>query len=130
MVLIVMELGCGIDIIEISRIKDGIENLGENFINKIFTKNEIKYCENKEKQKYQHYAARFATKEAAFKALSKKLEKKYEISWKDIEVLNDKNGRPYLNIRNIEKYNIKNIDVSISHCKEYAVSNVIVVFNN
>ena len=64
-----MKVNCGIDIIEIDRIKESIEKTGENFLNKVFTKKEIEYCESKKKQKYQHYAARFATKEAAFKAL-------------------------------------------------------------
>ena len=61
-----MKLLCGTDIIEINRIKDAIESLGEKFINKIYTKSEIEYCEGKGKQKYQHYAARFAAKEAVF----------------------------------------------------------------
>ena len=65
-----MKVSCGIDIIEINRIKESIEKLGDSFLNRIFTENEIRYCESKKNQKYQHYAARFAAKEAAFKALS------------------------------------------------------------
>ena len=65
-----MKIKCGTDIIEISRIKESIDNLGENFIHKIFTEDEIAYCESKKRQKYQHYAARFAAKEAMFKAIS------------------------------------------------------------
>ena len=48
-----MKVTCGVDIIEISRIKENIEQLGEKFLNKIFTLNEIEYCESKKKQKYQ-----------------------------------------------------------------------------
>ena len=59
-----MKISCGTDIIEIERIKESIENLGENFLKKIYTENEIKYCESKKNMKYQHYAARFAAKEA------------------------------------------------------------------
>lgn len=119
-----MEIKCGTDIIEIDRIKDSIEELGDKFLNRIFTKNEIEYCESKNAQKYEHYAARFAAKEAAFKALSYNLENKYEVSWKDIEVINEKQGRPTLNIKNINMEKVENIDISLSHCKNYAIANV------
>lgn len=82
-----MKIKCGTDIIEISRIKQSIEKLGDTFINKIFTKGEIAYCEAKGKNKYQHYAARFAAKEATFKAISSELEDKYFLDWKDYEVI-------------------------------------------
>ena len=94
-----MKIKCGIDIIEISRIKESIENdTQEKFKNRVFTQREIEYCENKKKQKYQHYAARFATKEAAFKALSEKIPDKYAIEWKNIETFNDSNGRPQIKL--------------------------------
>ena len=123
-----MEVKCGVDIIEISRIKQSIESLGDKFVNKIYTKNEIKYCESKGKSKYEHYAARFAVKEAAFKAVSEQVKDKYEISWKDIETINDQNGRPKTENLFLNSTNIENIDVSISHCKEYAIANVTVLF--
>lgn len=122
-----MKITCGTDIIEIGRIKESIEKTGEAFLKRVFTENEIKYCESKKKQKYQHYAARFAAKEAAFKALSWKIEDKYSVSWKDFEVENDEQGRPTLKIVGIDLSNIENIDISISHCKEYAVANVTVL---
>ena len=122
-----MKVSCGIDIIEISRIKESIEKLGDSFLNRIFTENEIRYCESKKNQKYQHYAARFATKEAAFKALSWELDDKYSICWKDLEVQNNKQDRPYLKIIGIDTSDIENIDISISHCKSYAVANVTVL---
>ena len=71
-----MKISCGIDIIEIDRIKKSIESKGEKFISTIYTEKEIKYCEAKKNQKYQHYAARFAAKEAIFKALSTRIKKK------------------------------------------------------
>lgn len=124
-----MKIKCGVDIIEISRVKESIESLGERFINRVFTEKEIEYCESKKNQKYQHYAARFAAKEAVFKALSWKLEDKYAICWKDIEVVDDKQGRPSLNIIGMNLNDIENIDISLSHCKEYAVANVTVLTN-
>ena len=122
-----MKIKCGVDIIEISRVKESIESLGERFINRVFTEKEIEYCESKKNQKYQHYAARFAAKEAVFKALSWKLEDKYAICWNDIEVVDDKQGRPSLNIIGMNLNDIENIDISLSHCKEYAVANVTVL---
>ena len=122
-----MKVTCGTDIIEINRIKESIEKLGKAFLDRVFTKSEIKYCESKKKQKYQHYAARFAAKEAAFKALSWKLNDKYSVSWKDFELVNNKQGRPELNIIGINLDDVENIDVSISHCKEYAIANVTVL---
>ena len=122
-----MKITCGTDIIEIERVKESIENLGEKFLERAYTKKEIEYCESKKKQKYQHYAARFAAKEALFKAISWKLEDKYEICWKDIEVLNNNQGRPELKLIGVDLKNIENIDISISHCKNYAVANVVVL---
>ena len=122
-----MNIACGTDIIEIERVKESIENIGEKFLERVYTKKEIEYCESKKKQKYQHYAARFAAKEALFKAISWKLEDKYEICWKDIEVLNNKQGRPELKVIGVDLKNIENIDISISHCKSYAVANVVVL---
>ncbi len=119
-----MKITCGTDIIEIDRIEQDIKQIGEKFINKIFTPNEVKYCESKGKQKYQHYAARFAAKEATFKAISWKLENKYDLQWKDIEVINDKEGKPQLKIKNVDMIDIQNIDISLSHCRQYAIAYV------
>ena len=122
-----MKVTCGTDIIEIARIEESINKLGEKFLERVFTKNEIEYCESKNIQKYQHYAARFAAKEAAFKAISWKIKDKYEVCWKDFEVINDKQGRPKLNIIGISLKGVENIDVSLSHCKEYAIANVTIL---
>ena len=122
-----MEIKTGTDIIEISRIKKSIEDTDGKFIERVFTPKEIEYCEKKNTQKYQHYAARFAAKEAVFKAISCKLENKVEISWQDIEILNDNTGRPYVKILNSNLNNITNIDISLSHCKEYAIANVVII---
>ena len=122
-----MKVKCGTDIIEISRIKESIEDLGEHFLKRVFTDKEIKFCESKKVQKYEHYAARFAAKEAAFKAISWILNDKYSVTWKDFEVENDKNGRPILNIYNMDLKSIESIDISLSHCKNYAVANVVIL---
>ena len=122
-----MQISCGTDIIEIPRIEETIEKQGQNFLEKIFTQNEITYCESKNKMKYQHYAARFAAKEAIFKAITKILEDKYSITWKDVEVINDSNGRPHIQFINKKYEEILDVDISISHCKEYAIANVVII---
>ncbi len=99
-----MQIKCGTDIIEIARIKEAIEDTGDAFIKRIYTKSEIDYCESKKKMKYQHYAVRFAAKEATFKAVSEFFAP-FEITWKDIEVTKDENGRPSLKL--IRKTNSK-----------------------
>ena len=115
-----MKICCGTDIIEIDRIKKSIEKMDNRFLNRVFTKKEIEYCESKKEQKYQHYAARFAAKEAAFKTISYKLENKYQICWKDVEVVNNEQGKPIISIIGVDIGDIKSIDLSLSHCKEYA----------
>ncbi len=123
-----MKIRTGTDIIEISRVKESIESTNEKFCERVYTEKEREYCENKKMQKYQHYAVRFSAKEAIFKAISDELENKFEINWKDIEILNDEKGRPYVNILNNKIQNIEDIDISLSHCKQYAIANVVVIF--
>lgn len=76
--------------------------------------------------KYQHFAARFAAKEAIFKAMSDKLEDKYEITWTDVEILNDEKGRPQVHFLS-KKYETLQVDISLSHIKEYAIANCVIV---
>jgi len=122
-----MKIKTGIDIIEIERIKNGIEETSGKFCERVYTEKEIEYCESKNVQKYQHYAARFAAKEAVLKAISQLLKSKFDIEWKEIEILNDENSRPYVNLLK-EGINITDIDISISHCKTYAVASVVVMY--
>ena len=127
-----MSIYCGTDIIEVARIEKAIKEYEKEeknvFLEKIYTENEIKYCESKGKMKYQYYAVRFAAKEAIFKAISNLLEDKYEISWKNVEIINDEKGKPKIKFYNISKEleeKIVNIDISLSHLKEYAIAMVI-----
>lgn len=122
-----MRVLCGTDIIEIERIKKSIEHSGDRFINLIYTPAEKEYCESKNAAKYCHYAGRFAAKEAIFKAVSALLKEKFDISWHNAQVINDSNGNPTVEFLNVEFKNIKNIDISISHCKKYAVANVVIL---
>ena len=122
----------GVDIIEVERIRKNIEDYGENFLNKIYTEKEIRYCESKIAHKFESYSARFAAKEAVFKAVSSLLKNKFEIDWKNIEIINDENGKPYVNlILNdvlVDLQKIKNIDISISHVKELAIASCVLEY--
>ncbi|MBQ2916824.1 MAG: holo-ACP synthase, partial [Clostridia bacterium] len=100
---------------------------GEKFVNLLFTPAEIEYCESKRNAKYYHYAGRFAAKEAIFKAVSPLLKNKFDISWHNAEVINDENGNPEIRFIDIKFNKIKSIDISISHCKEYAVATVVLI---
>lgn len=120
-----MEIKCGTDIVEIERIQKAIEKTGDKFLHTVFTENEIAYCEAKKTQKYASYAARFAVKEAAFKALGDQM-KKDEMSWKKFEVVKAENGKPKLNINETIE-NLESVDVSISHCKLYATASVVAI---
>lgn len=115
---------CGTDIIEIERIKKSLEEFKDKFKDKIYTKKEQEYCEERNKSKYQHYAGKFAAKEAIYKAISCRVGK---IEWTDIEIVNGSNGKPeviiYQNIEDLEE-----IKISISHCKEYAVATAIATY--
>lgn len=119
-----MKVNCGTDIIEIERIQESIETMGERFLERVFTPKEILYCESKKTQKYQHYAARFAAKEATFKAISDQLQDKYEIGWTDIEIIKSEQGKPSIELLK-PIHTIETIDISISHCKTFAVATVV-----
>lgn len=113
--------------IEVNRIQESMERLGDKFATKVFTAKEILYCDSKKNMKYQHFAARFAAKEAIFKAMSDLLEDKYEISWTDVEILDDERGKPRVYFLSGKEYPIEQIDVSLSHLKEFAVASCVVL---
>ncbi|WP_163470292.1 holo-ACP synthase [Fusobacterium sp. IOR10] len=115
-------LGLGNDIIEISRIEKAIKNL--KFIQKIYTEEEIELIVSKG-NKAETYAGRFSAKESISKALGTGMRK---ISFSDIEIINNKLGKPIVRFKNsIEDYNEKYlVEISISHCREYAISTAII----
>lgn len=117
-----LELGC--DIIEISRIRGSIKHHGQVFLDRIFTPSEQSYC-LKYRDPAPHFAARFAAKEAAVKALGTGISP--AASWLDIEILNDGNGKPEITLSTKvqERFNSPQLQVSVSHCKEYAMAVVI-----
>jgi len=114
-----MIVGTGVDITEVRRLKIAIQKWGESFINRLFTEDELANAK-KRASYYQHLAGRFAAKEAVFKAVGNN-----NISWKDIEILNKDDGKPFCKILNGKANNME-VAISISHVKNYAVANAIV----
>jgi holo-[acyl-carrier protein] synthase len=117
-----MIYGIGCDIVEIARIEKLHSDSGEKFLNKIFTKKEIELAPNDTEQKIAYLAKRFAAKEAFSKALGTGIGD--EISFKEIEILNDKKGKPYINILSEKHQNFK-INLSLSDEKMYAAAFVV-----
>ena len=122
-----MIVGLGTDIVEISRIGQMIERHGDTFLNRVFTENENEYCGSK-KNKEQHYAGRWAAKEAVMKTLGTGFIK--GIGWKEIEVINLKSGKPTIVISGgVESHagemGIKEILITISHSREFATATAI-----
>lgn len=113
-----MILGTGIDIIEIDRIQKAVERWGEAFLNYVFTPAEIEMGE-KYQFPYSYYAGRFAAKEAIFKAMGIA-----HLSWQELTIINDTDGKPVCHCRNSDFKH--HLTVSISHSRDYAVASAIV----
>jgi len=125
--MILLIVGCGIDLVKIERIEKIIKKWGDNFIFRIFTPLEREYCEIKKGNKFQSYAGKFAAKEALLKALGLGLR---EVNWKEIEIKNNELGQPIIDtsgkLKNIASVKgISKYFISISHTKNYAVAQVI-----
>ena len=123
--------GIGIDVVEVERIAAAIERHGEPFLMKLFTSNERAYCEVQKKPAL-HYAARFAAKEAVSKALGTGIGG--QAGWLDLEITRDPSGAPKLvlsgNAADFAKQNgITEIQISLTHAREYAAANAIAVAN-
>jgi len=114
-----MVTATGIDITEVKRLRQAVEKWGRGFLNRIFTKEELASAKGRVSL-YQHLAGRFAAKEAIFKAMGDKT-----LTWKDVQVFNDSEGKPYCKILNNKGKDLE-IHISISHVKNYAVANAIV----
>ena len=110
--------GVGIDIEPISSFKEG--KLNKNFLNLIYTKKEVQYCKSK-KDSYMSFAGKFCAKEAVIKAIDK------NIPMKDIEIINNNEGKPLVFIKGKKQ---KNIFCSISHSNDYAIAQAIIEMKN
>ena len=122
-----MIVGTGIDIAEVPRIRESIEKFGERFLNRVFTEGEINYCRSKANF-VERYAARFAAKEAAMKALGTGWN--HGVRWRDVEVVRAKGSRPTIVFHGkaaefAARLGTKNIALSLSHTAEQAIAQVI-----
>jgi holo-[acyl-carrier protein] synthase len=127
-----MICGIGIDLVENGRLEKIINKWGLKFLNRVFSSGEIQYCD-KHIQSAIHYGARFAAKESFLKALGIGLGMGVKLS--DIEVIHDKNGKPFLALRGgakvqIEKKEITKIHLSLTHTKKYATAVVLLEKNS
>ena len=117
-------LGIGTDIVECLRIAQMIERHGELFITRVYTEYEYEYCSAR-KAATQHYAGRWAAKEAVLKAMGTGWAR--GIRWRDIEVRNERGGRPHISLgggaRDVcERLGICEVLISISHCRTHATA--------
>ena len=122
-----MIVGTGIDVTDVPRIAESIQRFGERFLRRVFTAGEIQYCESKA-NRVERYAARFAAKEAAMKALGTGWN--CGVRWRDIEVFRQPGGRPTLRFHGkaaefAVKLSTKNVSLSLSHTPEQAIAQVI-----
>jgi holo-[acyl-carrier protein] synthase len=122
-------VGIGCDIVECLRIGRMIEEHGELFLTRVYTEREIRYCQSR-KHATEHFAARWAAKEAILKTLGTGWSK--GISWTDLEVRNDFNGKPLVYIcgaakERAEALHIADIHITLSHCRAYATAYAIAV---
>lgn len=117
-------VGIGTDIVECLRIAQMIDRHGDLFITRVYTDHEIEYCQTR-KQSTQHYAGRWAAKEAVLKALGTGWRR--GISWRDVEIRNDTSGKPVVALRGgardvVEELHITEMLISISHCRSHATA--------
>ena len=122
-----MIIGTGIDIAEVPRIRQSIERFGKRFLDRIYTAGEMRYCDSKA-NRVERYAARFAAKEAAMKALGTGWN--HGVRWRDCEIVRMPGGRPTMKFHGIAgefaaKLGVQNIALSISHTEEQAIAQVI-----
>jgi holo-[acyl-carrier protein] synthase len=116
-----MTKGLGSDIIEISRMKTSIERHGQHFLNRLFSQAEQDYC-YKFQDPVPHFTGKFAAKEAVAKALGTGIGA--QLSWHDLEILNDEKGQPQVTLSEAARERFQNpqILVSVSHSAEYALA--------
>lgn len=116
-----MVVGLGTDIVEIARIERAIRR-SRRFMERIFTDAEIEYCQSRGRP-YQHFAGRFAAKEAVIKALG------HAVTWREIEIINDERGKPQCVLHGSARAaaGARQLLVSISHCETFSTASAVAV---
>lgn len=124
-----MGIRSGVDILEIQRIKTALSRENGSFQHRIFTVGEKEYCESRKSARMESYAVRFCAKEAVAKALGTGIAQ--GVSFTDIEILIDSKGKPHIALHGEALHHYTSlggvsIDISLSHCREYAVAFAII----
>ena len=122
-------IGLGIDVVEIDRIADALERIGDAFEKRIFTDAEREYC-RRQKRPATHFAARFAAKEAVAKALGTGIGE--NAAWTELEVCRLKTGEPQMVLSGsaaakAESLGVIEIKISLTHAREYAAANAVLM---
>jgi holo-[acyl-carrier protein] synthase len=122
-----MLIGTGVDLIEIERIAHSIERYGERFLHRVYTEQEIAYC-NRKRAGAESFAARFAAKEAGAKALGTGIS--HGVTWNEFQVGREPGGRPVLELSGrarllAQELGVKAISLSLTHSRKLAMATVI-----
>jgi len=120
-------VGTGIDLVEVPRIAAAVERFGDRFLNRVFTAGEIRYCRSK-RNAMERFAARFAAKEAGFKAIGTGW--RNGVTWRDVEVGREPGGRPTVCFTGraaefAARLGVRRASLSLSHTSELAIAQVI-----
>ena len=122
-------VGIGTDIVECLRIGRMIEQHGELFLTRVYTEREMRYCQAR-KRSIEHFAGRWAAKEAIVKCLGTGWSK--GLAWTDVEIRNDPDGKPLVHMcgaakDRAEQLRLADVLISISHCRAYATAHALAV---
>ncbi len=122
-----MEIRQGIDIVSVERLEEAARRHGERFLKRVFTPDERAYCDSK-RYKYEHYAARFAAKEAMMKAME--IRRKNRLRFREIEVRRRPTGKPEISMSEESQVRFGlppgiRVELSMTHERKYAASFVL-----
>ncbi len=120
-----MIYGIGIDIVKTERLQKAVERWGDKFLERVFTRNEIAYCYEKNNP-FPSLSVRFAAKEALIKAIGAEI----TVSLTEIDMRTHENGRPFIEVsgrlrQHFDEKKIKSIHLSLSHEREYGVASIV-----
>ena len=118
-------IGCGVDVVELSRFRQAMARGGAAFLRRVFTAQEERYATSRKRTTMLHLAGRFAAKEAVIKAIAQVAPQR-ALSMKQVEISNDRMGRPHVTLHDGRRGTLQ-IHVSLSHVNSVAVASAIAI---